>query len=102
MKESMYNLCDRSFKLNEQIRALKEKKKDVDAKIRERMGEECGKEINGYVVRLSKPYTVTSVDVNEWRKTCPKGFQKIHDRFGHDYEVGSRLTVRRNGLESIK
>lgn len=103
MKESMYNLCERSFKLNEQIRALKEQKKAVDAQIRERMGEERGKEVNEYVVRLSKPYTVTSVDVKAWRETCPKGFEKIHERFGKDYEVSSRLTVRRNGgLESLK
>ena len=99
----MYNLCERSFKLNEQIRALKEQKKAVDAQIRERMGEERGKEVNEYVVRLSKPYTVTSVDIKTWRETCPKGFEKIHERFGKDYEVSSRLTVRRNGgLESLK
>lgn len=97
MKESMYSLCEKSFKLNEQIRLLKEQKKAVDAQICERMNGERGKEVNGYIVRLSKPYTVTAVDVKAWRETCPKGFQKIHDRFGHDYEVGSRLTVRRNG-----
>lgn len=103
MKESMYNLCERSFKLNEQIRALKEQKKKIDAQIRDRLGNERSKEINGYVVRLSKPYTVTAVDVKAWRSTCPKGFEKIHERFGHDYEVGSRLTVRRNGgLEALK
>lgn len=101
--KSMYQLCEESFNLNEQIRLLKEQKREVDAKIRERLGDERGKEVNGYIVRLSKPYTVTSVDVKAWRNTCPKGFEKIHERFGKDYEVGSRLTVRRNGgLEAFK
>lgn len=95
--KSMYDLCKESFELNKQIRLLKEKKKEVDAQIRDRLGDSRGKEVNGYIIRLSKPYKVTSVDVKAWRETCPKGFQKIHDRFGHDYEVGSRLTVRRNG-----
>lgn len=103
MKESMYSLCERSFQLNEQIRALKEEKKVVDAQIRERMNGERGKAVNGYIVRLSKPYTVTAVDVKAWRNACPKGFEKIHDRFGRDYEVSSRLTVRREGgLEVLK
>lgn len=103
MKESMYSLCERSFQLNEQIRVLKEQKKAVDAQIRDRLGNEKSKAVNGYIVRLSKPYTVTAVDVKAWRNACPKGFEKIHDRFGRDYEVGSRLTVRRNGgLEVLK
>lgn len=95
--KSMYQLCNESFELNKQIRVLKEQKKAVDAQIRERMNGENGKEVSGYIVRLSKPYTVTSVDVKAWRKTCPKGFQKIHERFGNDYTVSGRLTVRRNG-----
>lgn len=103
MKESMYSLCERSFQLNEQIRALKEQKKEVDAQIRERLGDEHGKEVNGYIVRLSKPYTVTAVDVKAWRNACPKGFEKIHDRFNKDYTVEGRLTVRReSGLGSMK
>ena len=101
--KSLYSLCEKSFELNEQIRLLKEQKKEIDAQIRDRLGNERGKEINGYVVRLSKPYTVTSVDVKAWKKACPKGFEKIHERFGKDYEVSSRLTVRRNGgLEALK
>lgn len=95
--KSMYYLCERSFQLNEQIRLLKEQKKEVDAQIRERLGNENGKNVNGYIVRLSKPYTVTAVDVKSWRATCPKGFEKIHDRFNKDYTVEGRLTVRRNG-----
>lgn len=103
MKESMYSLCEKSFKLNEQIRVLKEQKKEVDAQIRDRLGDERGKEVNGYIVRLSKPYTVTAVDVKAWRETCPKGFEKIHDRFNKDYTVSGRLTVRKNGgLEALK
>lgn len=101
--KSMYQLCEESFRLNEQIRVLKEQKKAVDAQIRERLGDERGKEVNGYIVRLSKPYTVTAVDVKAWRNACPKGFEKIHDRFGKDYTVEGRLTVRRNGgLEALK
>lgn len=104
MKESMYSLCEKSFKLNEQIRVLKEQKKEVDAQIRDRLGDERGKEVNGYIVRLSKPYTVTAVDVKAWREACPKGFQKIHDRFGNDYTVSGRLTIRRKActVELIK
>lgn len=101
--KSLYSLCEESFNLNQQIRALKEQKKEVDAQIRDRMNGERGKAVNEYVVRLSKPYTVTSVDVKAWKKTCPKGFEKIHDRFGNDYTVSGRLTVRRNGgLEVLK
>ena len=101
--KSLYSLCEKSFELNEQIRALKEQKKAVDTQIRDRLGDEKGKEINGYVARLSKPYTVTSVNVKAWRSTCPKGFEKIHERFGNDYTVSGRLTVRRNGgLEALK
>lgn len=101
--KSLYSLCEESFNLNQQIRALKEQKKAVDSQIRERLGNERGKEVNGYIVRLSKPYTVTAVDVKAWKKTCPKGFEKIHDRFNKDYTVDGRLTVRRNGgLEVLK
>lgn len=101
--KSMYQLCEESFNLNEQIRLLKEQKKEVDTQIRERLGDERGKAVNGYIVRLSKPYTVTAVDVKAWRNACPKGFEKIHDRFNKDYTVDSRLTVRREcGLEVLK
>lgn len=100
--KSMYQLCEESFNLNEQIRLLKEQKKEVDAQIRYRLGDARGKEVNGYIVRLSKPYTVTGVDVKAWRATCPKGFQKIHDRFNKDYTVDGRLTIKRNGLDSLK
>lgn len=101
--KSMHDLCKESFKLNKQIRVLKEQKKAVDAQIRERLGNEHGKEVNDYIVRISKPYTVTAVDVKAWRETCPKGFKKIHDRFNKDYTVEGRLTVRRNGgLEALK
>lgn len=99
--KSMYELCEKSFQLNEQIRLLKEQKKEVDAQIRDRLGDERGKEVSGYIVRLSKPYTVTAVDIKAWRATCPKGFQKIHDRFGNDYTVSGRLTVRRNGCFEV-
>lgn len=95
--KSMYQLCEISFQLNEQIHLLKEQKKEVDAQIRDRLGDVRGKEVNGYIVRLSKPYTVTAVDVKAWRATCPKGFEKIHDRFGNDYTVNGRLTIRKNG-----
>lgn len=101
--KSLYSLCEESFELNEQIRLLKERKREVDTQIRDRLGNERGKEVNGYIVRLSKPYVVTAVDVKAWRNACPKGFEKIHDRFNKDYTVEGRLTVRRNGgLESLK
>lgn len=95
--ENFLELTQRAYELTQQIKALENEKKAVETLIKKEL--QCGqtKTVDSYVVSLSKAYKVQAINSKAWRETCPKAWEHVHERFGRDYTVNGRLSVKKVG-----
>lgn len=90
-------LTERIYTLSQEIKALESEKKALETLMKKELssGQTCT--IDNYVVTLSKAYKVESINAKAWRETCPKAWERVHERFSRDYTVNGRLTVKKVG-----